>query len=181
MTRLTIFAEGEPDRAVKQTIDGTEIAKLLESGGIRFERWQAHAALAENADPGSILTAYRPEVDRLMQQGGYKTADVIRLKPDHPDRAVLRNKFLDEHTHSEDEVRFFVEGAGAFYLHLNGQVHQLVCQRNDLLSVPAGTRHWFDMGPSPKFTCVRIFTNPEGWVANFTGDKIASRFPKYGE
>lgn len=181
MTRLTIFAEGEPSRTVTQTTDGKEIAKLLDKVGVKFERWQAHAALGENSDQDSILTAYRPEVDRLMKEGGYKTADVIRLKPDNPDRVALRAKFLDEHTHSEDEVRFFVEGAGAFYLHLDGKVHQIVCERNDLLSVPAGTKHWFDMGPKPLITCVRIFTNPEGWVAQFTGDKIAGRFPKYGE
>jgi 1,2-dihydroxy-3-keto-5-methylthiopentene dioxygenase len=181
MTRLTIYAEGEPKRAVAQSSDGHKIAELLEKGGIRFERWQAHAALADDAGQDSILTAYRPEIDRLMTEGGYKTADVIRLKPDHPDRVALREKFLNEHTHSEDEVRFFVEGAGAFYLHLDGQIHQIVCERNDLLSVPAGTRHWFDMGPQPRLTCVRIFTNPEGWVAQFTGDKISSRFPKYGE
>lgn len=181
MTRLTIYADDQPGRAVTQTADAAEIEKLLGKAGVRFERWKAHAVLGDNSDQPAILDAYKPEIDRLMNEGGYKTADVIRLKPDHPDRAALRTKFLDEHTHSEDEVRFFVEGSGAFYLHLNGKVHQLVCERNDLISVPAGTRHWFDMGPAPRFACVRIFTNPEGWVANFTGDKIASRFPKFGE
>ena len=45
--------------------------------------------------------------------------------------------------------------------------------------MPAGTKHWFDMGASPSFTAVRLFTNPEGWVAQFTGDEIAELFPKY--
>jgi 1,2-dihydroxy-3-keto-5-methylthiopentene dioxygenase len=49
-----------------------------------------------------------------------------------------------------------------------------------LISVPAGTRHWFDMGPTPRFTAIRLFTTPAGWVANFTGTPIAGGFPSYG-
>ena len=50
---------------------------------------------------------------------------------------------------------------------------------NDLISVPAGMRHWFDMGPAPNFTAIRMFTTPDGWVARFTGDPIASHFPAF--
>ena len=77
-------------------------------------------------------------------------------------------------------MRFFVEGAGMFYLRAAGKVHMTLCERGDLISVPAGTRHWFDMGPSPRFTAIRLFTTPEGWVANFTGTPIARSFPSYG-
>ena len=90
-----------------------------------------------------------------------------------------RQKFLDEHVHSEDEVRFFVRGQGLFYLHFQEQVYAVLCQKNDLISVPDGTRHWFDMGPQPRFTCIRLFSNPEGWVADFTGEDIARQLPRY--
>jgi 1,2-dihydroxy-3-keto-5-methylthiopentene dioxygenase len=55
-----------------------------------------------------------------------------------------------------------------------------LCERGDLISVPAGTRHWFDMGPAPRFTAIRLFTTPAGWVANFTGEPIARGFPSFG-
>jgi len=103
--------------------------------------------------------------------------DAIRMTPDHPDREALRQKFLAEHTHSEDEVRFFVEGRGLFCLHIGAEVLQVLCEADDFLRVPAGTRHWFDMGSSPHFTAIRFFDNPEGWVAQFTGDAIAERYP----
>ena len=119
------------------------------------------------------------DVERLKQHYGYTTVDVIRVSPATPNLPALREKFLNEHTHSEDEVRFFVEGSASFYLRLNGSVHQMICTRGDLLSVPANTTHWFDMGPRPEFAAIRLFVNPEGWVANFTGDDIATRFPKY--
>ena len=67
-----------------------------------------------------------------------------------------------------------------FYLRAAGKVHMTLCERGDLISVPAGTRHWFDMGPTPHFTAIRLFTTPAGWVANFTGIPIARSFPSYG-
>ena len=91
---------------------------------------------------------------------------------------MLRDKFLHEHTHSDFEVRFFVDGEGLFYIRKNSRVYAILCNRGDLISVPANTKHWFDMGPRPYFKAVRLFTTPEGWVANFTGDKIADRFPR---
>jgi 1,2-dihydroxy-3-keto-5-methylthiopentene dioxygenase len=45
--------------------------------------------------------------------------------------------------------------------------------------VPANTRHWFDMSEQPYFIAIRLFNNPAGWVANFTGTDIAERFPRY--
>jgi 1,2-dihydroxy-3-keto-5-methylthiopentene dioxygenase len=33
------------------------------------------------------------------------------------------------------------------------------------------------MGPAPHFTAIRLFTNTEGWVAQFTDEGIARHFP----
>lgn len=157
--------------------DGAVIAAELAARGLRFERWPARGELAEGADQEAILSAYAGEIARIQSQGQYPTVDAIRLGPDHPERQALRLKFLAEHTHAEDEVRFFVEGQGLFCLHIGEEVLQVLCTRGDLIGVPAGTRHWFDMGAAPRFTALRFFDNPEGWVALFTGDDIASRYP----
>ncbi len=79
--------------------------------------------------------------------------------------------------HAEDEVRFFVEGCGLFCLHIGNEVVQVLCETNDWISIPAGTPHWFDMGETPCFCTLRFFNNPNGWVAEFTGDTIAERYP----
>jgi 1,2-dihydroxy-3-keto-5-methylthiopentene dioxygenase len=34
------------------------------------------------------------------------------------------------------------------------------------------------MGPNPYFIAIRLFTNPAGWVANYTGSEIATSFPR---
>lgn len=174
MSHLWIFEEDQPDAPLLDTGDAGTIARELGALGVRFEQWPTRA-IEEGADP---LAVYAPEIAALKASAGYAAVDVVAMVPDHPDKAALRAKFLDEHTHAEDEVRFFVAGEGLFTLHLAGRVHSVLCTAGDLIAVPAGTRHWFDMGPAPRFTAIRLFTNPEGWVAQFTGDAIASRFPR---
>lgn len=177
-TVLRVYDDTHPDALLHETVDGDEIARLLSEIGVRFERWSADVALPADADQDAVLRAYRTSVDRLKRECGYQSEDVIRLKKGTPGTEPMREKFLNEHAHSEDEVRFFVEGRGAFYLRVGGKVYQTVCVRGDLISVPAATKHWFDMGPDPEFTAIRLFTNQAGWVAEFTGDPIAQRFPK---
>lgn len=176
MTRLSIYTvEGDP---VLETRDPARIAEALAPLGVRFEQWPSRP-LPPEADQDAVLTAFAPEVERLKAEQGYRAVDVIRMVPDHPERAALRTKFLSEHRHSEDEVRFFVEGEGLFTLRDDTQVHAVLCEEGDLISVPAGMRHWFDMGPAPRFTAIRLFVEPAGWVADFTGDTIADRFPRH--
>jgi 1,2-dihydroxy-3-keto-5-methylthiopentene dioxygenase len=175
---LRVYDENTPGKAVLETTDEERITAELHEIGVRFERWAADAELPHGADQAAVIDAYRTSVERLVAQCGYQSIDVVRIERGTPNTEPMRKKFLDEHQHSEDEVRFFVEGRGAFYLHSGGRVYQTVCVRGDLISVPAGTRHWFDMGPDPQFTAIRLFTNPDGWIANFTGDPIASAFPK---
>jgi 1,2-dihydroxy-3-keto-5-methylthiopentene dioxygenase len=178
MTTLSIFDQNRPEAPHKVTDKAEEISKLLSYHGVRFERWQTRE-LPANASQDDILAAYSGEVEKLKTECGFKTADVVSLNPDNPQKDAFRQKFLSEHVHREDEVRFFVRGQGLFYLHFGSQVFAVMCEKNDLISVPDGTRHWFDMGPEPEFTCIRLFSNPDGWIADFTGEGIASRLPRY--
>lgn len=178
MSSLTVYHQSQPDQPEKLLTHGDDIAKTLAPLGVRFERWEANAPLVPGASPEDVIAAYRHEIDALMQEEGYVTVDVVSLDRKHPQKAELRAKFLDEHTHGEDEVRFFVAGRGLFCLHIDERVYAVMCERNDLISVPAGAKHWFDMGEDPHFVAIRLFNNPEGWVAHYTGDPIASQFPE---
>ena len=91
----------------------------------------------------------------------------------------MRAKFLEEHTHKEGEVRFFVDGSGLFSLHVGDKVYEVLCEKGDLIVVPDSATHWFDMGPAPRFVAIRFFTEADGWVGHFTGSDIAKRFPRH--
>jgi 1,2-dihydroxy-3-keto-5-methylthiopentene dioxygenase len=178
MSRLRIFDETAPHAPLATHHEHAAIAAELAKVGVRFEQWEASQSIAPGASQDEVIAAYRSDIDRLMDEKGYQAVDVISLAPDHPDRATLRQKFLSEHTHSEDEVRFFVAGSGQFTLHIGGKVYDILCEQGDLIGVPDGTRHWFDMSESPYFVAIRLFTNKKGWVAQFTGDDIAGQFPR---
>lgn len=178
MSNLRIYEIADGAAALLDTADQARIADELAMIGVRFEQWDSRPIPA-SAESDEILEAFSPEIERLKAEGGYQSVDVLRIAPDHPDKQALRDKFLSEHRHSEDEVRFFVEGEGLFTLRQDDRVYAVLCTEGDLISVPAGMRHWFDMGPSPRFAVLRLFTNADGWVAKYTGDAIADRFPRH--
>jgi len=177
MSKLTIYDESQAAQPLFDSTGFEPIRGELERAGVRFERWNADRPVADDASSEDIIAAYQSEIDRLVAEQGYRSWDVVSMNPDHPQKQEFRQKFLAEHTHGEDEVRFFVRGHGLFVMHVGDRVYALLCEKDDLVSVPANTRHWFDMGPNPVFTAIRLFNNPEGWVAKFTGDDIATRFP----
>lgn len=178
MSRLRIFSDSNGQAPLKTVSKHADISRELGDVGVRFEQWEASKPIAPGASQDEVIAAYREDIERLQREKGYQAVDVISLKPDHPDREALRQKFLNEHTHSEDEVRFFVAGRGLFTLHIGEKVYEVLCEKGDLIGVPDNTRHWFDMSEAPYFVAIRLFTNKEGWVANFTGEDIAGRFPR---
>jgi len=178
MSLLKVFS-ADNAQLLNSIDEHEQVAAELGRVGVRFEAWQASQPLSDSAEQDEVIAAYRQSVDQLMAEYGFQAVDVIALRPDHPDRADLRQKFLSEHIHSEFEVRFFVDGKGLFYIHHEDKVYGVMCEQGDLISVPANTKHWFDMGKAPSFKCIRLFTNPEGWVAQYSGDTIAANFPGF--
>lgn len=186
MTILIITLENNPQKKILRSMDPKQIAGELAKRNVKFEQWTANVNIPSRANSEDVINAYAMDVDRIKKLG-YDTIDVLRVVPDHndpdwPEKAKeVRQKFLKEHTHSDDEVRFFVEGRGCFYLRINGEVLMLIVEAGDLVWVPAGTTHWFDMGQDPEMTVIRFFRIPEGWVADYTGDNIAKNFPTIDE
>ena len=179
MSRLRIFADDAADVPRLATSDVADITAELAAIGVGFEQWEATQPVQPGDAPELIMAAYRTDIDRLVEANGFRSVDVVSIAPDNEQRAVMRAKFLDEHFHKEDEVRFFVAGSGLFTLHVDGNVFEVLCEAGDLISVPDSMTHWFDMGPEPSFVAIRFFTEPDGWVGHFTGTDIATRFPRY--
>jgi 1,2-dihydroxy-3-keto-5-methylthiopentene dioxygenase len=177
MSRLTVTPETSPGAPSLRTEDPEIITKTLAAQGVRFERWSLPVAVSPDADADTLLAAYRPHLDRLMGEAGAGTADVIKMRPGNAAYPAMRQKFIDEHIHTEDEIRFFVSGAGNFILHMNGHVYDAHCTAGDLISVPAGIKHWFDAGAEPNATVLRVFTDTTGWTPHYTGDTISALFP----
>lgn len=161
--------------------DPSEIRTFLNDRGIFFDQWQASVLFEDTATPDQILAAYAHDLNPFMEKGGYKTADVITINKLTENYEAIRAKFLAEHTHSEDEIRFFVDGEGLFWFNLEKEpVFNLLCEKGDLISVPAGTKHWFDAGESNPFVkAIRIFIDMSGWIPAYTASKIEEQFADF--
>lgn len=171
MARITIPDENRRIEDVDQLRD------FLEPFGIWFENWPVAGRIADDASNEEILAAYSEEIQRLKQRGGYVTADVINVTPDTPGLDEMLAKFSKEHTHSEDEVRFTVKGGGVFHVHPeNGPVFAIQVESGDLINVPAGTRHWFDLCDDRSIRCIRLFLDPAGWAPHYIEQSVHSRY-----
>ena len=153
-----------------RTIEGADaVAAYLAPHGIEFERWTGAARAGSAATAEEILAAYAHKIDELKARGGYVTADVIDVRPDTPGLDGMLAKFNSEHWHDEDEVRFIVEGRGLFHIHPPaGPVFAIEVEPGDLIRVPRGTHHWFDLCADRRIRAIRLFQDPSGWTPQYT-------------
>ncbi|MFM8596937.1 MAG: 1,2-dihydroxy-3-keto-5-methylthiopentene dioxygenase [Flavobacteriales bacterium] len=161
--------------------DPIAIRNYLNNLGVHFEQWHCDVIFNDDASQEEILAAYAKDLDPFMKKGSYQTADVISIHAATPNYEAIRAKFLAEHIHTEDEIRFFVDGQGLFWFNLDGQeVFNVLCERGDLISVPAGTKHWFDAGEhNPFVKAIRIFTDMSGWTPHYTDAGTEQNFSDF--
>jgi 1,2-dihydroxy-3-keto-5-methylthiopentene dioxygenase len=159
-------------------IEGIEAMRaFLKPFNIRYERWPLEERVDPNAPPADILAAYAPEIDQLKAEGGFVTADVINVTPEMPNLEPMLEKFRKEHTHSEDEVRFILRGRGLFHIHPdNGPVFAIQVEAGDLISVPLGTKHWFDLCGERIIRAIRLFQDTSGWTPHYIENGAHSRY-----
>ncbi|MCA9557076.1 MAG: cupin domain-containing protein [Myxococcales bacterium] len=111
---------------------------------------------------------YREAIDHLMRTRGYTAQDLVELTPATPDLDALEEKFVGEHTHHDDEVRFVLEGEGIFDIRDDDDRWMRVeVTAGDLLVVPANRHHRFLLTDAKFIRCVRLFQDPAGWIAHY--------------
>ena len=167
MAIVTIPAE---DRRIT---DPAEITAFLAAHGLHYERWPLEDRVDPAAPAETILAAYAPEIDDLKRRGGFVTADVIDVYPETPNLDAMLARFAKEHTHTEDEVRFILQGRGVFHIHPeNRPVYGIEVWAGDLISVPLGTRHWFDLCNDRRIRAIRLFQDTSGWTPHYLADGV---------
>ena len=154
-----------------------EITSLLASHGIDYQRWQPAHAVADDAPAEEILRAYANEIEQLKQRGGYVTADVIDVDPKTDGLDAMLAKFNREHWHDEDEVRFIIAGHGLFHIHTTaGPVLAIEVEAGDLIRVPRGTLHWFNLCADRRIRAIRLFQDTAGWAPHYSESRVDERF-----
>jgi 1,2-dihydroxy-3-keto-5-methylthiopentene dioxygenase len=147
-----------------------EVKSYLARLGIDYERWPGRDRVPPEASADEVLAAYAPEIEQLKAQGGYVTADVIDVTGQTPNLEAMLDKFRTEHWHDEDEVRYIVRGRGLFHVHPKdeGPVIAIEVESGDLIRVPKGTWHWFDLCGDRDIRAIRLFQDKSGWTPHYT-------------
>jgi 1,2-dihydroxy-3-keto-5-methylthiopentene dioxygenase len=171
---MAILRIPEQDRTLTTE---NEISAFLLERGIEYGRLTPLPDAAIGATADEILLTYAPTIDDLKERGGYVTADVIDVKPETPNLDVMLKKFSSEHWHDEDEVRLIVEGRGLFHIHPPGEpVFSLEVVAGDMIRVPKGTHHWFDLCGDRRIRAIRLFQDPAGWTPHYTQSGEDSKY-----
>ncbi|MGR3886303.1 1,2-dihydroxy-3-keto-5-methylthiopentene dioxygenase [Pseudomonas sp. 1152_12] len=172
MSYVAVYHVATPDTPNKVLTHFDDIVTALAEQGVRFERWQP-APVEKGASDAEMIAAYQPQIDAL----GYGSVQVLSVTDNHPQKAELRAQFLAERRYTSNEVRFFIAGQGLFAVHVGEYVYAVRCEKNDLLVIPAGTSHWFDIGENPHCVTLRLFDTAQAGEPVFTGSDIAAGFP----
>lgn len=161
----------------REISDVGEIQSYLAPHGIWYEHWPTEQRLTPEASSEDILAEFAPEIESLKQRGGFVTADVINVNGETPNLDAMLAKFDKEHTHDEDEVRFTVAGRGLFHIHpKSGPVFAVEVESGDLINVPRGTKHWFNLCDDRQIRCIRLFEDPAGWTPEYIENGVHSDY-----
>ncbi|MGD9588926.1 MAG: acireductone dioxygenase [Pyrinomonadaceae bacterium] len=161
-----------PNRGLRIT-ETDQITSYLGAVGIDYERWQNLKQVPADSTDQEILDGYAEEIEALKKKGGYVTADVINIVPTTEGLDAMLNKFNKEHWHDEDEVRFIVKGHGLFHIAPEGgDVVSIEMEAGDMIRVPRGTRHWFNLCADRTVRAIRLFQDTSGWTPHYTDSGV---------
>jgi 1,2-dihydroxy-3-keto-5-methylthiopentene dioxygenase len=170
MNAVAVLRIPDENRSLREQDD---VRDYLAGIGIDYERWEAAADLASDATAEQVLTEYSQQIEELKRRGGYVTADVIDVHPNTPGLDAMLSKFNIEHRHDEDEVRYIIAGRGLFHIHpQQGPVVAIEVEAGDLIRVPRGTLHWFDLCGDRRIRAIRLFQDKSGWTPHYSGSGV---------
>ena len=153
--------------------DAESITSFLDPHGITYERWESKRQVPPEATADEVLAAYADKVDQL-QQVVVTRCRVIDVRPDTP--SSMRARQVQQRALArQGKVRFIVE-AGPLSSAPGGAVFAIEVEAGDLVRVPRGTHHWFDLCADRRIRAIRLFEQPSGWAPHYTESGVDRNF-----
>ncbi|WVZ84941.1 hypothetical protein U9M48_031908, partial [Paspalum notatum var. saurae] len=130
------------------------LAKLLDLGivSMRLD--------ADNYEKDENLTMIR-------DQRGYLHMDIVTLTPEKmANYEVMIKRFFEEHLHTDEEVRYCLEGSGYFDVRdEEDRWLRVSVRKGGLIVVPAGIYHRFTLDTNNYIKAMRLFSGGPDWTA----------------
>lgn len=155
---------------------------VLQEYGIVHESWRDQLPESSNIlsfPQVSPLALYRHQLNQVKAQYELDKARLDSFSSDNKRLWSLRDQDLSEHTHARDEVRLFLSGEALLFVHLGERIIVLFCVEGDFVRIPAGCKHWLDMGPDARLDCIRWYQKESDLQNQYTGNFIAELTPRW--
>uniref|UniRef100_A0A914DNY9 Acireductone dioxygenase n=1 Tax=Acrobeloides nanus TaxID=290746 RepID=A0A914DNY9_9BILA len=112
------------------------------------------------------VAQYEVELNKFATNNGYDYNDKITISRDKlPNYEEKIKNFFEEHLHTDDEVRYIVDGRGYFDVRSKDDVWiRILSEPGDLLILPAGVYHRFILTNEDYIHVVRLFKGVPVWT-----------------
>ncbi len=171
MAYVRILDRFDPSHILDELFDPDAITALL---GAKDILWEKVATMPPSIDDAqSAIELNQPCVDALSARFSCHHTDIV-----HVNQHTSRPRVLQEHSHADGEIRLFIEGSATFLFPFDTQIIALTMEAGELIFIPGGQKHGFDMGKAPFYTAIRFFKYASGWQAKYTGDVFVEHYLK---
>ncbi|MGB4072823.1 acireductone dioxygenase [Pseudomonas sp.] len=176
MSSLTVYHQSSPEYPNKLLTHAEDIASTLAAVGVQFNQVPVQQPVIAGTASDELMAANRVQIDQLMTAHGYASAEILSLCDERGEGTELARALRAEQSCEPAHLHYYLAGRGLLALHVGEYVYSLLCEKGDLLLMPAGTAHWFDAGEHPRFAVLRLFDSAQ--VPAFTpiGGDFAALF-----
>ncbi|MFI8383806.1 acireductone dioxygenase [Pseudomonas sp. NPDC079086] len=157
MSSLTVYHQSSPEYPNKLLTHAEDINSTLAAVGVQFSQAPVQQAVTAGTASEELMAASRVQIDQLMTAHGYASAEILSLCDERGEGSELARALRQEQACQPAHLHYYLAGRGLLALHIGEYVYSLLCEKGDLVGLPAGIAHWFDAGEHPRFAMLRLF------------------------
>lgn len=178
MTHLCVYHQSNRLQPIRLLNHQADIARELEELGAGYQCWDATVPVTAVSSENEIVAACQAGLGLLEPNAiVYTEAFALDEQSSAEQHAVVRKQLAREQVSSQPQSWLVAAGRGMLCLHHEDHVYALVCERGDLLSIPAGIAYWFDAGEQPRFVALRVSAEPLAGEVVYTDENAAASYP----